>query len=263
MTNWFRNFQSILIFLLSVSAFGQTSPRTIHVFVALCDNEHQGIVPVPSKIGNGEDPKNNLYWGALYGLKTYFRKSNDWKLIENVQKTKDVVLERCVFKHEKRNVYLVADAYRGREIRQTVVDFLDSASGNKKESISIDSQKVTLRISGGANVVAYVGHNGLMDFHLDTYPKKANTENRDAIILACASKPYFSIPLRKAGANPILWTTGLMCPEAYTLKSAIDGWILNETTREIGLRAAKAYHKYQKCSLDAAKRLFDVANAQD
>ena len=243
MTNWLKNLQFILLCLLSVSAFGQTSPRTIHVFVALCDNKHQGIVQVPSKIGNGEDPNNNLYWGALYGLKNYFRKSNDWKLIGNVQKTKDVVLERCVFKHEKHNVYLVADAYRGREIRQTVVDFLDSASENKQESISIDSQKVTLRISGAANLVAYVGHNGLMDFHLNTYPKKANNENRDAIILACASKPYFSIPLSKAGAKPILWTTELMCPEAYTLKSAVDGWILNETTRKIRLRAAKAYHR--------------------
>jgi len=35
--------------------------RTIHVFVALCDNEHQGIVPVPEIFGNGDDPANNLF----------------------------------------------------------------------------------------------------------------------------------------------------------------------------------------------------------
>src|SRR5262245_12901887 len=29
--------------------------RVIHVLVALCDNVNQGIVPVPPRLGNGED----------------------------------------------------------------------------------------------------------------------------------------------------------------------------------------------------------------
>ena len=53
--------------------------KVIHVLVALCDNENQGIVPVPAHLGDGEDPKKNLYWGAAYGVKTFFSKSNDWK----------------------------------------------------------------------------------------------------------------------------------------------------------------------------------------
>src|SRR5687768_2778496 len=46
----------------------RNSSRVVHVFVALCDNEYQGIVPVPARIGNGDDPDNNLYWGAAYGV---------------------------------------------------------------------------------------------------------------------------------------------------------------------------------------------------
>ena len=46
------------------------APVVVHVVVALCDNEHQGIVPVPATLGNGQDPRNNLYWGALYGVRT-------------------------------------------------------------------------------------------------------------------------------------------------------------------------------------------------
>ncbi|MDR2238683.1 MAG: hypothetical protein LBE92_21425 [Chryseobacterium sp.] len=53
--------------------------KTIHVLVALCDNKYQGIVPVPEKIGNGQDPDQNLYWGAAYGVRTYFKKSKEWK----------------------------------------------------------------------------------------------------------------------------------------------------------------------------------------
>jgi len=57
-----------LIFVLWCTAayFGysqtNTSFKTIHVFVALCDNVNQGIVPVSAKLGNGQDIKGNLYW---------------------------------------------------------------------------------------------------------------------------------------------------------------------------------------------------------
>ena len=54
------------------------SRKLIHVHVALCDNDSQGIVPVPKKIGNGNDPGNNLYWGCGYGVRTFFTNSSDW-----------------------------------------------------------------------------------------------------------------------------------------------------------------------------------------
>lgn len=37
--------------------------KIIHVMVALCDNENQGIVPVPAFLGNGEDPQK-IFTGA-------------------------------------------------------------------------------------------------------------------------------------------------------------------------------------------------------
>ncbi len=52
-----------------------TKLRTVHVFVALADNQHQGIVPVPAHLGNGEDASNNLYWGSAYGVKAFFSHS--------------------------------------------------------------------------------------------------------------------------------------------------------------------------------------------
>jgi hypothetical protein len=46
-----------------------------------------------------------------------------------------------------------------------------------------------------------------------------------------------------------------MAPEAYTLKSALDGWINGENDQEIRERAAEAYAKYQHCGLNAARKL--------
>src|SRR4028119_1386174 len=86
--------------------------NTIHLFVALCDNKYQGIVPVPVKIGNGQDPNNNLYWGCGFGIRTYFKNSREWKLVKS-QKVNSVILERLIFKHATKNYYLIADAYNG------------------------------------------------------------------------------------------------------------------------------------------------------
>ena len=232
--------------------------RVIHVFVALCDNENQGIVPVPAKLGNGTDIKNNLYWGALYGVKTYFKNSKDWTLLKAFPNHSEEILERCIFKNNNNPVIMIADAYDGSKIKQTIIDFLDAAAGKSKETvnINIDGKSIRFQIQGSSDLIAYIGHDGLMDFNLTSYPKKKNDAKRDVIILACYSKDFFSKAIRESGAQPILWTAGLMAPEAYTLKSAVDGWILNEGYEKIRTRAVNEYHKYQKCSLSAANNLF-------
>jgi hypothetical protein len=234
----------------------RNSGKLIHVLVALCDNQYQGIVPVPARIGNGDDPANNLYWGASFGVKTFFKRARDWKLIAEVRSPRAGILERLVFKNQTKDAYLIADAYRGREIKRCVSDFFEFSAGRAGETINTNS--IELRAGGGADLVAYVGHDGLMDFALDSYPQKAGDRRRDAIMLACLSKRYFSEPLRKTGAKPLLWTTGLMAPEAYVLKAAIDGWVLNEDEEAIRKRAATAYNQYQRCGMNAALRLFST-----
>jgi hypothetical protein len=234
----------------------QSGPRTIHVFVALADNKNQGIVPVAAVLGNGDDPQHNLYWGSAYGYKTFFSRSADWQFIACQQTPRSGILERCIFKHRQQNVYLVADAYQGKQIKQAIVDFLDAAAGGEAEDVpvKIGGHPLVLKGRGGADLVAYAGHDGLMDFQLTTLPQ-GKSGQRQAIILACISKSYFSAPLRATGATPLVWTTGLMAPEAYTLKSAIDGWILHESNDQIRERAAVAYDKYQRCGLKGARRL--------
>lgn len=232
--------------------------QVIHVIVALCDNKYQGIVPVPEAIGNGDDPANNLYWGAGFGVKNFFRKAKDWTLVLEQRNPKEAVLERCLFKHKRRDVYLVADAYRGREIKQGTIDFLRFASGRYVEAVetSVDSKQVKLYVGGAADLIAYVGHDGLMDFSLPEHPQKADERSREAVILACASKQYFERPLRQTGATPLLWTTGLMAPEAYVLKAAVDGWLLDESGEQVRKRAAEAYNRYQHCGMKGAMNLF-------
>lgn len=210
-------------FLLNVAS-AQT--KTIHVFVALCDNQFQGIVPVPEKIGNGKDATHNLYWGALYGVKNFFNnKTTDWKLIKSLKPENPNILERVLFKHTTKDIYLLADAFDGEKIKTCIENFLTASNGQFPIQVKYDS--LSLDFGGKADLIAYVGHNGLMDFSVNIAYNHSNKKKRDVIILACYSKNLFLPEIKNANANPVLWTTHLMAPEAYTLKSAIDGWILN------------------------------------
>ena len=226
--------------------------------MALCDNVNQGIVPVPARLGNGDQPSTNLYWGAAFGIKTFFFKSPEWKLIESQQNPGTGILERCVFKHRTREIYMIADAYRGAEIRRTIYDLADFAAGVRETSalVNTSSNELNIIAGGGADLLVYVGHNGLMDFSLPSLPRARDTKRRNIMILCCASKYYFYNALRSANASPLLWTNGLMAPEAYILKAALDGWMINENGEKIRLRAAEAYNKYQRCGLKAARGLF-------
>lgn len=235
-------------------------PIVAHVVVALCDNQNQGIVPVPAHLGNGQDPGSNLYWGALYGVRTHLTGTAGWRRMPSETSGDDRVLERIVLERtvqregQNANVYLVADAWDGAHIREAVTRFLRMAAGRAGESVSSGSR--ALAAGGNAHLVGYVGHNGLMDFGLPVPAADLRAPSRSAIVLACASKPYFVDILRAAGAFPLLLTTGLMAPEAYTLDAVVASWAGGAAGPQVRDAAARAYHRYQKCGLTAARRLF-------
>jgi len=246
--------RSLVVLGLLAALSAQAGTRCIHVFVAMADNKAQGIVPVPPKLGNGDDPANNLYWGALYGVKTHFRKSAAWELLSTAADPAAGVLERCVFRHRAKGALLVADAYRGADIRRAVTDFLTAVGGGSQGKLALQGGEA--RTGGAADLAAYVGHNGLMDFALAEDAVQSKGAGRDAIILACKSKPYFAPWLERLKSRGVLLTTGLMAPEAYTLHAALEGWLADASPEQVREKAAAAYHAYQKCGLAAARRLF-------
>jgi hypothetical protein len=237
----------------------------VHVVVALCDNEHQGIVPVPTHLGNGRDPRGNLYWGAMYGLKNYFQRSADWVRVAAPASADARILERVVLttRIEREDVdakvYVVADAWDGAEIEAAIETFLDIAGGGSEEEIEVasGSERATIFAGGSAHVQVFVGHNGLMDFHLPpSQPMPRRSVPASSVVLACASEAYFRERLQAMGAHCLVLTTGLMAPEAYTLDAVLRSWIGGQPVEAVLGSAAEAYHRYQNCGVRAATRLF-------
>lgn len=245
--------KSIILSFLFVFSIQLKAQKVTYTLVALCDNEFQGIVPVPKSIGNGDSPHTNLYWGCGYGVRTYFKKSTDWKLISK-SKVDSLILERCVFYNAKQNTYHIADAYRGRNIKICTIDFFKAAAGTLNRLIKVNDS-IHLNIQN-AHLINYVGHDGLMDFSINHYPIGPKNNPRKVNILACYSKSYFSEGLKKTNAQPYVWTTHLMAPEAYTLHDIIGCWMNNKSGDTADEAAAQAYHKFQKCGIRGARNLF-------
>lgn len=229
----------------------------VHVFVPLCDNEHQGIVPVSKNLGDGFNPSSNLYWGALYGVKTHLKKHRDWSLTKTIKKPydNDIILERVIFKKVSngQNVYLVADAYRGDKMEDCLMDHANSIAGKSKDNISIDDLKINIR--GNADLLFFNGHNGLMDMEI---PIIENTDSikKDAVAIACASHGFFTQHLPYSGGYPLLMTTNLLAPEAYVLEAIVSEWAKGSDGKIVADAAGRAYNQYQKCGYKGARRLF-------
>ncbi|MGB1243089.1 MAG: hypothetical protein ACPG49_11240, partial [Chitinophagales bacterium] len=169
----------------------------IHAFVPLCDNDNQGIVPVPKALGNGQNPKTNLYWGAMYGIKNHFTKSSKWKRISVNSDVKQPLLERAIFQRKTSNgtsVYLIADAYDGSKMRDCVVDYLQSLAGQKMGFVDIEGKE--LSTYSEADLLVFNGHDGLMDYsdipyYLNVNQTEVEIASKDAVMIACYSGNFF------------------------------------------------------------------------
>ena len=191
----------------------------------------------------------------MYGVKTFFKKTSaTWIYQSTVKSGTSKILESILFKHKTKNIYLLADAYDGAKIKQCTEDFLLASNTHFTRNITHGDQ--TIKFGGASDLVGYVGHDGLMEFDVELNYKTQPTKKVDAIILACASQDYFRDEIVKSKANPILWTTNLMAPEAYTLEAALNAWAVMAIGAEIKEKAAQAYHKYQKCGIKGARGLF-------
>ena len=234
----------LLLFLLAAATL-RAEPARIHVFIALADNRTQGIIPVPAKIGDGDRPAENLYWGCDEALKPVFAASKDWKLTSTGSVPKGTVLDRAVFTHRSGKWILTADAYRGSAIRECIVDFFAALSSDEPV------ERLPL--------VAYIGHDGLMDAALPPDAAAKRGPGRQAIVLCCKSAGYFGPHLTAVNARPVLLTTELMYPGGFILHSALDGWTRGENAEAIHDRAAASYARNQRISVKAAHGVFTTA----
>lgn len=233
--------------------------RVAHVLVPLCDNEHQGIVPVSKTLGDGKDLEHNLYWGAGYGLRTFFRRSPEWRELDVATKpSSSAVLQRVAF--VRKDVYVVADAYDGARMDLALEHFTRYAAGALAVDVDVtpkkDANQLRLEAGGRADLVAFVGHDGLMDLAAPAVPAAIGDRPSGAIVVACFSKSWFSPLLKKAKVPLWVGTTNLLSAEAYSVEAALRSWTDGGTPADMRAAAGKAYARYQKITEGSGLGLF-------
>ena len=232
-------------------------PLVVHVKVPLCDNENQGIVPTSASLGNGLDLKRNLYWATSKGMKRFFNELSEWKLLNSELNPNKDVLERVVFKKRYSNgtvVILVADAYRGDRMVACLNDHFNSLAGSLNDYIIVNNDSIG--IYGNADLLAFNGHNGLMD-ESTTHSSSADGRVRDAVSISCISNAYFHDHYRLTNSYPLVNTTGLLYPGAFVLEGIINQWALLKDAEEIKKAAGNAYYKHKpKSGPNGSQRLF-------
>ena len=212
----------------------------VGVFVSLCDNEYQGIAPVPTKIGRGDEPSSNLYWGCADAVGPLLRRSAQWRrpvIFTRFAGQGSAVLEALQCVRADGRVTLRAFAYQGREQKQCLRD--------AEEALS----------SGAFDLVIFVGHNGLMDFDLPA--PRASVSTCDVAVLCCQSQAYFEARLRGAGHRPVLLTRSNMYPGGFIVLALVESYVKfprNLTAHRSA--AAAAYAKNQGISQRAALSVF-------
>ncbi|MHC4715231.1 MAG: hypothetical protein ACYTAN_18505 [Planctomycetota bacterium] len=237
---------------------GAGAPVVVHVVVALYDSENPDAFPFPEGLGNGDDPDTNVFWGEDFGVQKFLTHEADWKQVARIEQPPEGVLRKVVLSTEverkggRARVYLVAEAWRGREIKAAITRFLTLAAAGEEEAFTVETAEGSdeFRAGGASHIIAYVGQDWRKAFRLADEPTPAaDAAARGVIALTRNSRARFLEPIRAAGVDTALLTIGLIGPAAYTLDAGAQA-------AEIREAAAQAYNKYQKCGIQMARGLF-------
>jgi len=240
-----------------VVAATESRPRIAQLFITLADSATQGPAPTQAKPDNGNDLENNRFWGGRYGVRTLLMKHPDWELVGRERAPQTHVLERLIFRHRQRYIYLVVDAYRGSVARTALSEFLNTSAGARPLLLRVGNSSVSIQAGSASDLFVYLGHNAIAaeDKDLDL-PMHVDATLRPVVMLTDSSLASFEPYLQTAGATLLLGTTGVMSPEGYLVVAFLEGWVRGETAPTLHMRVAQAYARYQRCSVAIAERLF-------
>ena len=220
--------------------------KRAHIYVSLADNTNQGIAPTTPTLGDGQSPRTNLYWGALYGMKTYFKRKQGWS-VKTIAPSREHVLDAISLSHSFHpEAEIIAEAYDGQ--------FQSSPLNNFFGGLSSDQDPPDLS--------CFVGHNPLMDIIERPVFATADLRERNrhrsvkASVIACQSARYFKQKLDDLGVEPYVLTRSNMAPEAYVVEGMLIAWLSGKDREAATRLASENYAKYQKISKRSARRVF-------
>lgn len=244
-------------------------PLVVQVHVPLCDND---IIPCGNaRLGDGDNPDTNLYWSTSPGFGRWFgRKKSGWKQMLEGDGDGGDVLEVRVFRRsvsaskawrsagapKKFDVYVVAYAWRGEAIDAALAAYADDLYGAGARTITLDDG-TELAAGGAARIVAYVGHNRLMDVDAYPWPEAAeDAPTKGAVAIACHTAAYMDEAVPSSERVPLLMTRDFLFANAAPLEGAVLSFAEGGDYGAIRKAAATGYATAQKKKVEKVQGAF-------
>ena len=235
-------------------------PLVVEVHAPLCEGT---IIRCGNKkLGDGDNPETNLYWSTTPGFGEWFaRRNSGWKRVlkQTADQTGDAdILAIHVYRRDittpaawvKRGapkqfeLDVVIHGWRGTSIDKALAAYADDVSGKgTRDLVLVD--KSTLAAGGSAQLVAFVGHNRLMDLDSFTWPEPGAIA-KGAIAIACDTAPYMKKQVSAKTRVPLLMTSDLLFANAAPLEAAVLAFASGGGFAEIRKGAATAYAGIQQ-----------------
>jgi hypothetical protein len=231
-------------------------PLVVHAHVALCDNS---IIRCGGHgLGDGDRPATNLYWATAGGTRGWLdRRGSGWTRVAAGRPARAGILVRAVWRRRvvpgaawrRRgvarpfDVYLVADAWRGRAIDAAVAAYLDDLYRGQPRPVSV-AGAAPLAAGGAAHLVAYVGHNRWMDtpdFDWTRFAGSTPGPPKGTLAIACHTRAYLGRHLPAAARVPLLLTADFLFASSPALEGAVLSFAAGGGYAAIRAAATRAY----------------------
>ncbi len=235
-------------------------PLVVEVHVPLCDNTI--IACGNKKLGDGDNPDTNLYWSTTPGFGSWFaRRNSGWKRVlkQKAGSTGDAdVLALHVYRRTvtapaawkrrgapaKFEIDIVVHGWRGTAIDRALAAYADDVSGAAARTLTLDDGS-KLEAGGSAQIVAWVGHNRLMDVDAYKWPAPGE-QTKGAIAIACHTAAYMEEQVPSATRVPLLMTRDFLFANAAPLEATVLSFASGGGYAAIRLAAATAYAGVQE-----------------
>lgn len=249
-----------------VKDVAEGKPMVVQVHAPLCD---ASIIPCGNaRLGNGDNLDTNLYWATTAGFGKWFaRKGGGWKKLKEWrdEATGDAdLLSLSVYQRtmaaprawQKRGaprqleVIVVIHGWRGTAIDRALAAYARELAGHDGRELEVGERAVA--IGGDAHLVAYSGHNRLMDVPAYEWPEPTERVI-GGIAVACMTANYMEREVSSATRVPLLMTRDFLFANAAPVEAVVLSFARGEGYREMRLAAATAYAGVQKREV---KRVF-------
>ena len=243
-------------------------PVVATIYVALCDNDSQGIVPVKNRrICRGDDPEKNLYWATAGGLAATLKQAK-WQRVSIAYSGEGDLAVKAVWRKSfvpggalrargvraPFDVFVLGRGYRGDRIRKAMMDYLDAV--NRDGEIVEEAGGSRLEAGGASHVVGYIGHDYFYD--VDDWAPLLAARNGDSVLqkgtfaLSCTGHVYIRPAIQRKNAHIFILNRTLGFPGAWTAEAVLAALAEGKSMKEIHHSGAQAFAAGQGIPLGTA-----------